>query len=100
MSDVLSGVRAVGLGDLLTLLLARTPTGKDEPVAGAALPARDFADHLLAAAGAQGVIAPARPRPSAPARRPVRPPGRPRPRDGSKHGCSQGESRRSNLDWA
>ena len=100
MSDVLSGVRAVGLGDLLTLLLTRTPAGKDEPLPGAAMPARDFADHLLAAAGAQGVTAPARPRPSAPVRRPVRPPGRPRPRDSAQRGCSQGESRRSNLDWA
>ena len=100
MSDVLSGVRAVGLGDLLTLLLTRTPAGKDDPMPGATAPTRDFADHLLAAAGAQGVIAPARPRPSAPARRLPRPPSRPRQRDGSKQGCSQGESRRSNLDWA
>ncbi len=100
MSDVLSGVRAVGLGDLLTLLLTRSPTGKDEPVPGATVPVRDFADHLLAAAGAQGVTAPARPRPSAPARHPFRPPGRPHQRDSSKRGCSQSESRRSNLDWA
>ena len=60
MSDAGIAMRPI---DLLALLLTRTPPVKETPMPQAQGPAREFSDYLLAAAAAQGVSVPPRPRP-------------------------------------
>ena len=82
--------------DLLALLLTRAPPVKETPTPQAQVPPREFSEYLLAAAGAQGVPIPARAR----ATHRVNPPPRQPKQERSKRERSQGDSGRSNPNWA